>query len=142
MKRILILAAILGGLLFSVPAFATSDDQTLTAVAVQTNADTTSVAFPIPNPNQTILIKQITVFYDNAANTNPIYVGINDATAAFTRRLWLGQAMVSSGIQTIQYVGLDQKIDAATAQLGIRVFLSAASSDSIMAIVSYELIPR
>lgn len=114
----------------------------LEAVIAQTTADTASVALAFPRSTQTVLIKRILCWYDNAANTNPFYVGIVAATAAQTVQFWLGTAMVTSGIATVSYENLNKRIDPATAQAGVRVFASAASSDSIMVKVEYELIPK
>lgn len=50
--------------------------------------------------------------------------------------------MATSGIATIQYLNINQRIDPTVAQAGVRAFLSAASSDSIMAIVNYEIVPK
>lgn len=139
MKRILALALLLACLLAGNVEAA---DLTLTAVVTQTDADTSGSLLVVPTASQTILIKRITLFYDNAANTNPIYAGIVTANAAHTRSLWLGQAMTSSGIATVQYDNINRLITPATAQTGLRLFVSAASSDSIMGIVEYELVPR
>lgn len=123
-------------------AFAAGGEVPLEAVAAQTDADTTSAALLFPNPSQTILIKRITLWYDNAANTNPVYVGIVAATAAHTRQLWLGRTMTSSGIETITFDNINRVITPSTAQAGVRLFISAASSDSLFAKVEYEIVPK
>lgn len=141
MKKILILAAILSGLIFYGMAQAI-EGQTFVAEVTQTNADTASVGLKFPNSTQTILIKDITFWYDNAANTNTFYVGIVSATAAHTRQLWLSQTMANAGVNTVQLNDINYKITPSVAQAGVRVFLSASTSDSISALVEYEFVPQ
>lgn len=91
--------------------------------------------------NQTIVIKKITLWYDNAANTNAIYAGVITQNAAHTRHLWLGKAMTSSGIEAFEYDNINLRITPSTAQSpGLRLFVSAASSDSIYAKVDYYFV--
>lgn len=122
------------------PAFAQSSPRNLDAFIQLTTADTASVLLQVPGAGRTIRILSITLFYSNAANTNPVYVGITTADQARTRQLWLGQTMVTSGKATLQFLDLNRKVPAATAAGGLLLFVSGAASDTLEANVQYEVV--
>lgn len=112
-----------------------------TAAIPVTSADTAGVALQIPAAGRTIRIRSMTFYYDNAANTNTANIGIVQANAGQTRvtGTWLGEAMTSSGVKTLSYSPMI-RIAGTTAQAGLRLFITAASSDTLDASVEYEVI--
>lgn len=127
-------------LLLAVPVPAQQSPRTLDAYIAPTTADTSSVLLSVPTAGRTIRIRAITLFYSNAANTNPVYVGVTTADAARTRQLWLGQTMVSSGKATLQWLDINRKIPAATAQGGLLIYISGTATDTLSANVEYEIV--
>lgn len=123
--------------LFAIPSMSGDIE---TAYIAPTTADTAGVVLRTPHGGQTIVIRRVTVWYDNAANTNPAYIGIVQSNAAQTRVLWLGDAMASSGISALEYGPMYFRVAGATARAGLRAFISAASSDTLEAVVEYEVV--
>jgi len=116
-----------------------TQSKTYSAVILPTIADTAGVLLQIPAAGRTIKIHRLLLWYDNAANTNPAYIGIVTANQAHTRALWFGKAMTSAGFDVFTYEP-EARIAASTAQGGVRMFISAAASDTLEAIVEYEII--
>lgn len=140
-KKILILSALLASLWSGILG-ATNDSQSFTAYIAPVTTDTSGVLLAIPNSQQTVLVKKIIIFYDNGAAASIFYVGICTADQAHTRQLWFGHTMAGSGISTAIFDNLNKRITPATAQAGVRLFCNAASSDTLEALVEYELIPQ
>lgn len=138
--RLAILSVLCAAVLasFAVPTVRSSEVES--AYISITTADTAGTLLRIPRGGQTIVIRKLTIWYDNAANTNPAYIGIVTATAGQTRQLWLGDAMASSGISVNEYGPMYFRLTPTTAQAGVRLFISAASSDSLEAVAEYEVV--
>lgn len=116
-------------------------DPTLTAYILPTTADTASVLLAKPGSNRTLLIRNITVFYENAANTNTVHAGIQVASFTRTRYLWLGQPMTSGAAGTINWQNLNVRILGDSARVGAILFLSATTSDTLSGYIEYEIVP-
>ena len=138
MKKFLVSALVLCSLLAASPSWAVQKS----AQIAQTAADTASVLLDPIRSTQRYLVKSITVFYDNAANTNPLYVALQLPSHSRTRYFWTGQAMTSSGIATLQWSDINTIVDAPADSTagGLRFFISATTSDSLWAHLDYEVI--
>jgi hypothetical protein len=141
-RRMFVVTLLLAAVMFAIPvqAPAQMSPRSLDAYIAPTIADTASVLLQIPTAGRTLRIRTITLWYDNAANTNPVYAGIVTADAARTRQLWLGEAMATSGIKGISWLYINRKIPSTVAQAGVLLFISGAASDTLSATVEYELI--
>ena len=139
MKRALftaVIAAMLGVFALSMADAGTTE----IALVSITAADTAGVVLRTPRSGQTVRVRTVTLMYDNGAAAGQAYAGIVQSNAAHTRVLWFGQTMTSSGVETITWGPINYTVAAATAQAGLRLFISAASSDSLQALVEYEVI--
>ncbi len=142
MKRLaipVILALLVMGLFFQTSV---ADEGGRNVQIAKTSADTASILLPGIRATQRYKIKNITVFYDNAANTNPLYVAIQLPSYSQTVYFWAGQAMTSSGITTVQYTNVNAVVSAPADSTagGLRFFISAASSDTLFASLDYDVI--
>lgn len=143
MKKLLILAMILFGLAYFAPVEAWSPTGSrMCATITKNTADTVSVLLPGIRANQRYLIKGISVTYDNAANTNPVYAMLQ--LPSFSRTVYYQAAnlMVSSGATTVSYTDLNVVVPAPadSTQGGLIFFLSGASSDTLAGFIDYEVI--
>lgn len=134
----LLAAALVTGFLFSTAGAA---DPTLSAYILPQTGDTVSVLLAQPGPRRTILVRNITVYYENAANTNSVFAGIQVASFTRTRYLWLGTPMASGAAGTLNWQNINTKILGDSARAGLILFLSAASSDTLSGYIEYEIIP-
>ena len=143
MKRILILAAILSGLLFSSTAHAwSSTGSRMCATISKSTADTVSVLLAGIRPTQRYLIKNITLTYDNASNVNPIYAMLQ--LPSFSRTVYFQTAtnMTSAGSVTLVFNDINVVVPAPADSTagGLIFFLSAATSDTLSAVLDYEVL--
>jgi len=145
MKRLaasvaIVVALCVCGLMFGGSgALAQKAPTTSDAWIAPTTADTASVLLTVPLKGRTLRIISIELFYSNAANTNPAYAGIVTADQAHTRQLWLGASMNSAAKGTLLWQNINRTIPAATAQGGVQLFISATASDTLSAVVEYEV---
>ena len=143
MKKILVLALILAGLSFASTAKAWSPTGSrMCATIDKTTADTVSVLLTRIRPSQRYLIKGISITYDNAANTNPVYAMIQLPAYSHTVYYQVANLMVSSGATTVTYNDLNVVVPAPADSTsgGLRFYLSAASSDTLAGFIDYEVI--